>query len=319
MAKFSTVSEWKAAGLPLGRSERRLMWQIGDWWVAGELFGRGVRKQIVMAPGWRGPTYDSCRVAGAMARRYPRTLRRLNIGFVHHQAVASLPDVEALDLLDRAARDNWSQNRIRYEVGRIHKLVKPIGGDVATDLGELIAQRRMYRAILADPPWRVWTADTNKRGGSDRHYLSMPTKDIEALPVARIADDRAFLFLWCPAVCLPEALSVMSAWGFSYTTNMAWHKDGEFGVGYYFRMQHELLLLGRARHAPTHFVDKAISSVLHAPRTAHSEKPVIVNGIIERATAGPYIELFGRRRVLGWTVVGDQLPAIDLSRHSAAA
>ena len=100
----------------------------------------------------------------------------------------------------------------------------------------------------------------------------------------------------------------MSAWGFRYTTNMVWHKDGEFGVGYYFRMQHELLLLGRARHAPTHFVNKAISSVLNAPRTAHSEKPVIVHEIIERATEGPYVELFGRRAVEGWTVVGNQLP-----------
>jgi N6-adenosine-specific RNA methylase IME4 len=318
MVTFSTLTEWKSAGLPLGRSERQLMWRIGDWWLAGERFGRGVRKQIVIAPEWRGPTYDSCRVAGVMARRFPRALRRLNVGFVHHQAVASLPDGKAMGLLDRAARDGWSQNRIRHEVGRIQNFVTPVGGDIAADLHELIAKRRRYRAILVDPPWRVWT-DTNKRGGSDRHYHSLPTKDVEALPVAGIADDRAFLFLWCPCVCLPDALSVMTAWGFSYTTNMAWHKDGEFGIGYYFRMQHELLLLGRATYAPTHFVDKAISSVLHAPRTAHSEKPGTVHELIERATEGPYVELFGRRRVAGWTVTGNQLPTANPARQRAAA
>ena len=230
-----------------------------------------------------------------------------------------------MDLLDRATKDGWSQNRIRHEVGRIQNFVSPVGGDIAADLQELIAGGRKYRAILVDPPWRIWT-DSNKRGGSDRHYHSLPTVDIEALPVAAIADNRAFLFLWCPAVCLPEALSVMSTWGFSYTTNMAWTKDGEFGVGYYFRMQHELLLLGRARHAPTHFADKAISSVLHAPRstlhaprTAHSAKPIIVHEIIQRATEGPYVELFGRRAVAGWTVVGNQLPTMDPTRQRAAA
>src|SRR4051812_44564998 len=123
MAKLPTMSDWKAAGLPLGRTERRLMWQIGDWWLAGERFGRGVRKQIVTRTQWRGPTYDSCRVAGVMARRFPPRLRRLHVPFVHHQAVASLTDAKALDLLDRAAQDGWSQNRIRFEVGCIGNFV----------------------------------------------------------------------------------------------------------------------------------------------------------------------------------------------------
>lgn len=50
-----SLVEWKAAGIPLGKAERQLMWQIGDWWLAGETFGYGVRKQIVTARGWRGP------------------------------------------------------------------------------------------------------------------------------------------------------------------------------------------------------------------------------------------------------------------------
>jgi N6-adenosine-specific RNA methylase IME4 len=79
-----------------------------------------------------------------------------------------------------------------------------------------------YRAVLVDPPWRMWT-DTNKRGGGDRQYRSLPTIDIKALPAAAITDDRAFLFLWSsPAVCLPDALLVMSTWGFSNTTNLIW-------------------------------------------------------------------------------------------------
>jgi hypothetical protein len=123
------------------------MWQIGDWWLVGERYGRGVRKQVVTAPGCRGPSYDSCRVAGAMARRFPPRLRRLHIGFVHHQAVASLPDAKALDLLDQATRNAWTQNPIRFEVGRIQNFTSPVGRDIAASLQELIAAGRKYRAI----------------------------------------------------------------------------------------------------------------------------------------------------------------------------
>lgn len=314
MSRFATLREWKTAGLPLGRSERQLMWQIGDWWLAGERFGRGIRKQIVTAPGWRGPSYDSCRVAAVMAKRFPAKLRRLNAGFVHHQAVAALPNTQALRLLDQAAGQGWTQNRIRLEVGRLRSFVKPVGGDIVATIQELIAARRRYRAILADPPWRVWT-DTGKRGGNDRFYHSLSTPELQELPVVEVADDRAFLFLWCPAVCLPDGLSVMTSWGFDYVTNMAWYKEGEFGVGYYFRMQHELLLLGRRQNAPTHFADKSISSVLAAPREEHSEKPAIVHEIIERATVGPFLELFGRRRIEGWTVLGDQIAPLSKARR----
>jgi N6-adenosine-specific RNA methylase IME4 len=43
------------------------------------------------------------------------------------------------------------------------------------------------------------------------------------------------------------------------------------------------------------------------PRGKHSSKPEQVRDIIERGSPGPYLELFGRRRVDGWTVWGNQI------------
>jgi N6-adenosine-specific RNA methylase IME4 len=40
---------------------------------------------------------------------------------------------------------------------------------------------------------------------------------------------------------------VMEAWGFAYKTNAIWEKDKEFGTGFYYRMQHEHLMLARLR------------------------------------------------------------------------
>lgn len=50
-------------------------------------------------------------------------------------------------------------------------------------------------------------------------------------------------------------------------------QDDGFGNGFSFRMQHEHLLVGRRHSAPRHFEDRSISSVIHAPRGEHSEKP----------------------------------------------
>jgi hypothetical protein len=42
---------------------------------------------------------------------------------------------------------------------------------------------------------------------------------------------------------LPQALAVMAAWGFEYRSHAVWAKD-RVGTGYWFRNQHELLLIG---------------------------------------------------------------------------
>ena len=72
-------------------------------------------------------------------------------------------------------------------------------------------------------------------------------------------------------------------------------------------MHHEDLLLGVRPKTPRHFVDRAISSVIHAARAAHNQKPRVVHDIIASACPEPYVESFGRWHVLG----GD--------RHSACA
>ena len=79
-----------------------------------------------------------------------------------------------------------------------------------------------------------------------------------ALPVADLVEEPAHLYLWVPNALLPEALAVMAAWGFTYKTNLPWHKvrkdggsDGR-GVGFYFRNVTELCLFGvRGKKART--------------------------------------------------------------------
>jgi len=36
--------------------------------------------------------------------------------------------------------------------------------------------------------------------------------------------DTAHLYLWVPNALLPDGLRVMEAWGFTYKSNIVWHK-----------------------------------------------------------------------------------------------
>ena len=105
------------------------------------------------------------------------------------------------------------------------------------------AKKRRFATVLADPPWQFINR-TGKMAPEHRRlsrYTTMTLGEISALPVSEGAAPTAHLYLWVPNALLPEGLAVMKAWGFSYKSNIVWHKirkdggpDGR-GVGFYFR------------------------------------------------------------------------------------
>lgn len=163
--------------------------------------------------------------------------------------------------------------------------------------------RDRFDIILADPPWSY---DINTRGSPDDHYNVMSDSDISKLQIP--VSDNAILFLWATNPKLKEALSVMSAWGFNYKTNAVWVKD-KIGTGYYFRGQHELLLVGEKGDMPLPEEKNRVASVIEAPRGKHSEKPDKVYDIIESMYPGrKYFELFSRGKARkNWTMWGNEV------------
>jgi N6-adenosine-specific RNA methylase IME4 len=165
-----------------------------------------------------------------------------------------------------------------------------------------------FDIICADPPWRTEFGRTDSRS-AERHYATMSLADIVAVFPRHVVAKDALLYLWCPASMLYAGLSVMEGWGFRYRTSAVWCKPS-IGIGQWFRQQHELILLGRRGRFPTPPRNAKPSSVLHAERRRHSEKPEELQDAIERAYPGRrYLELFARRQRPGWTCWGDQMPA----------
>lgn len=170
---------------------------------------------------------------------------------------------------------------------------------------------KKYGVIYADPEWRfeVYSRDTGMDRAADNHYPTTATDAICQRPVGDIASDDCALFLWATAPMMPDALRVMTAWGFEYKSQCVWVKD-RIGTGYWFRNQHELLLVGTRGKVPAPAMGTQWPSVIEAPVGKHSAKPDRFYELIEGYFPNlPKIELNARRAREGWDAWGNEAPA----------
>ena len=134
----------------------------------------------------------------------------------------------------------------------------------------------------------------------------MSLDEIKALPVGKLATDAAIFYLWATSPKLEESMQVMNAWGFSYRSCAVWDKE-IMGMGYWFRQQTELLLVGIRGAMPSPEPASRVSSLITSRRGKHSQKPDCVYRMIE--TMYPdlsRIELFSRQQRSGWAAFGNQ-------------
>lgn len=167
-----------------------------------------------------------------------------------------------------------------------------------------------YEIIYADPPWRYDFSATHNRD-IENQYPTMTIDDIKAIQVP--SADNAVLYLWTTSPKLLQGLEVMLAWGFKYRTHMIWDKE-IIGCGWWFRGQHELLLVGvKGKFSPP---DNSVrvSSVFKERRTKHSKKPTEIRRLIHQWYPNKTkIELFARKEpelfdsFEGWDVWGNEV------------
>ncbi len=169
---------------------------------------------------------------------------------------------------------------------------------------------KKYQIIYADPPWQYRHCASKSRQ-IENQYPTMTLCEIKKLnfPV----DNNAVLYLWATAPKLQEAIDVMFAWGFDYRTCAVWDKE-IIGMGYWFRGQHELLLVGvRGTFSPP-VASLRISSIYRERRGKHSEKPNGIRDLIQLwYPDANKLELFARKKTPGWDVWGNEVDSdIDL-------
>lgn len=223
-----------------------------------------------------------------------------------------------------------------------------------TNVVDLFGQPCGYGAVLGDPAWRFDTYSDKGRGRSpdfrggsgalpllgveasieeaEKHYPTMPTDEICALPVGALTARDCVLYLWATLNMLPDALRVGASWGFKFATSRIWVKtrvagfdpaltlDQNFpmGTGYIARGNPEPLLIF-TKGSPRFNLNAVPRALIIAPRREHSRKPDGVHAEIERQTDGPYLELFARSTVPGWDCWGNQLDRFESSASAGHA
>jgi N6-adenosine-specific RNA methylase IME4 len=188
-----------------------------------------------------------------------------------------------------------------------------------TDVTELFRSQvsGKFHTVLADPPWRFMNrmAKGSPENPHNYHYSTLSLPQITSLPVAEFVIEPAHLYLWIPNCLIPEGLHVMNTWGFTYKTNIVWHKickngnTDRGGLGNYFRNATELVLFGvKGSGARTLPPGRTQANHISHRKQGHSRKPDELYTIIEQCSRGDYLEMFARRPRLNWQQWGNQLP-----------
>ena len=174
---------------------------------------------------------------------------------------------------------------------------------------------KKFHTILADPAWqfRNRTGKISPENRKNYRYPTLSLEEIKAIPVQDCVLDSGHLYLCVPNALLDNGLEVMKAWGFTYKTNIVWHKirkdgasDGS-GVGFYFRNATELVLFGTVGKAVrTLEAGRTQANLIASRKQGHSRKPDALYDLIERCSQGTYLELFARRHRQNWEQWGNQ-------------
>jgi N6-adenosine-specific RNA methylase IME4 len=196
-------------------------------------------------------------------------------------------------------------------------------------------RRGYYGAIAIDPASRfksygsIQSQNPSSRRDNERHYKTMSFAELAALPVKELAASTGcHLFTWTSGPFVPQALELIEAWGFKYSTRaFTWLKtkrgrDGQspllesdfpVGLGLTVRHQTELVLL--ARRGNCRRQRKDVRELILAPRREHSRKPDEFYRRVEAYCDGPFVDLFAREQRPGWDAFGDEVDKFSITRE----
>lgn len=168
-----------------------------------------------------------------------------------------------------------------------------------------------FDLIMADPPWSYqMRSDKGYAKSPEAHYDTMSLEAIKAMQVEALASSNAVLWLWALGNQLPQALEVITAWGFTFKTSGHWAKTTAagkqtFGTGYLLRNSGEPFLIATRGRPKT---SRSVRSVIIAPAREHSRKPDEAFKEAERLMPDAQrAELFSRQNRPGWTVWGHEV------------
>lgn len=153
---------------------------------------------------------------------------------------------------------------------------------------EQIGTGGKFACVYVDPPWLETPEENEQFVGA-----------LAAIPVELAVEENAHIHLWARDISLFAAKQALENWGFVFQgCLLCLSPEGK--AGEHWVEAHEYLLLGVRGELP--LMERTLNSWMRAPREPNGSPSERVRKIVERVSPGPYLELFGRKKVSGWTI-----------------
>jgi N6-adenosine-specific RNA methylase IME4 len=179
-----------------------------------------------------------------------------------------------------------------------------------------------YKTIVADPPWRYSGSGPasskqhrpNSYGASPsshERYGSMSIKELSDMPIRRMSEDKAHLYLWVTNAFIERGWQLCKDWGFDPKTVVTWGKVKSNGTpsmktGYYFRGATEHFIFATKGNLRLK-TKEAFPTLFLSERLPHSVKPEWFYELVEHVSYDRRLELFARNNRDGWDAFGNQV------------
>lgn len=190
VSRALSFEEWNRIGKQLSLIADSSAWWLGDWLVYGEIhFARRYQQAIART----SLEYQTLRNYAWVARRFPMSRRRDELSFQHHAEVASLPEREQDEWLERACVGRWSRNQLRARLRESRKLRQPQETPAVLRLSASAERQRQWAlaAEAAEQTLDEWAAQTLDLAASQLIAQAAPAVSGGTEPDARAATPRA--------------------------------------------------------------------------------------------------------------------------------
>jgi len=163
-----------------------------------------------------------------------------------------------------------------------------------------------YDIIYADPPW-LYNSNNSLAKNSilsksrveigKTVYKVMDLKFIKSLKIKEICSENSLLFIWVTNPMLPEAMEVISSWGFKYATvAFVWEKVNPNPGSYTLSSVESCIVAKRGKIPQPRGVRNARQFYMEK-KTRHSKKPKeFFNRITQMFPEQKKLELFARTK-----------------------
>jgi len=175
-----------------------------------------------------------------------------------------------------------------------------------------------FKCISCDSPWLYRNKKTGGSmiSGANAKYGVLSLKDLCELPVKKVANKNAVLFLWVTTPLKYEIAQsgLVEKWGFDYKTTIYWRKIMSLGMGFNFRGQIEecwMCTRGKVKSWRTNY-----PNIIQSKVRKHSQKPeelfTIIEPSLDKFNLNPRLEMFARERRKNWISIGNEITGNDI-------